>query len=127
MAIVTVDLSALVKELGTQLGLPAAALDKLPPDTGVITVMRSDQLSAAQTGVRAIKILSVWLLVLVLVLFGVGDLPRARAPARDATHDRLGLRLRRPSRARRLDGSSGTTGRRARRGPSSMLPLTTSG
>jgi hypothetical protein len=69
--VVTVDLSALVKELGTQLGLPAAALAKLPTGTGVITVMKSDQLSAAQQGVRAIKVLSVWLIVLVLVLYGL--------------------------------------------------------
>jgi hypothetical protein len=69
--VVTVDLSALVKELGTQLGLPAAALDKIPAGTGVITVMKSDQLSAAQTGVRAIKVLSVWLIVLVLFLYGL--------------------------------------------------------
>ncbi len=65
------DLSALVKELGADLGLPAAALDKIPPSTGVITVMKSDQLSAAQKGVRAIKVLSVWLIVLVLVLYGL--------------------------------------------------------
>ena len=69
--VVTVNLSALVKELGAQLGLPSAALDKLPPNVGVITVMKSSQLSAAQTGVRIIKALSVWLIVLVLFLYGL--------------------------------------------------------
>jgi hypothetical protein len=69
--VVTVDLSALVKELGTELGLPAGALAKIPAGTGVITVMKSDQLSAAQTGVRLIKALSAWLIVLVIVLYGV--------------------------------------------------------
>jgi hypothetical protein len=69
--VVTVDLSELVKELGTDLGLPAAALAKIPAGTGVITVMKSDQLNAAQQGVRAIKALSAWLIVLVLVLYGV--------------------------------------------------------
>jgi hypothetical protein len=69
--VVTVDLSALVKELGTQLGLPAAALDKIPAGTGVITVMKSDQLGAAQQAVRAIKVLSAWLIVLVLALYGL--------------------------------------------------------
>jgi len=68
---VTVNLGELVAELGAQLGLPGKALAKLPPSTGVITVMRSDQLSAAQTGVRLIHVLSVWLLVLVLALYGV--------------------------------------------------------
>ena len=57
--------------LGADLGLPAAALNKIPPSTGVFTVMKSDQLSAAQQGVRAIKVLSVWLIVLVLVLYGL--------------------------------------------------------
>lgn len=69
--VVTLDLGILVKELGTQLGLPAAALDKIPAGTGVITVMKSDQLSAAQQGVRAIKVLSVWLVILVLALYAV--------------------------------------------------------
>ena len=69
--VVTVNLSSLVKELGADLGLPAAALNKIPPSTGVFTVMKSDQLSAAQQGVRAIKVLSVWLIVLVLVLYGL--------------------------------------------------------
>jgi len=68
---VTLNLSELVKELGTQLGLPSAALDRLPANVGVITVMKSDQLSAAQKGVRLIKALSVWLIVLVLFLYGL--------------------------------------------------------
>ena len=69
--VVTVDLSALVKELGTDLGLPASALDKIPAGTGVITVMKSNQLNAAQQGVRAIRAMSAWLIVLVLVLYGL--------------------------------------------------------
>ena len=69
--VVTVNLSQLVKELGAELGLPKAALDKLPPDAGVFTVLKSNQLSAAQTGVRIIKALSVWLIVLVLFLYGL--------------------------------------------------------
>jgi len=68
---VTIDLSALVKELGTQLGLPSSALDKIPPNTGLITVMRSNQLAAAQDGIRAIRVLSVWLFVLVMAMFGL--------------------------------------------------------
>jgi hypothetical protein len=67
---VTLDLSQLLKELGAELGLPAGVLAKIAANTGVITVMRSDQLSEVQTGVRAVRILSVWLLVLVLVMYG---------------------------------------------------------
>ncbi len=66
---VTLDIGVLLKEVATQLGLPATVIDRLPPDVGVITVAHSDQLSTAQKGVRAIKILSVWLLVLVLGMY----------------------------------------------------------
>ncbi len=69
--VVTLDLSQLVTELGTQLGLPESALAKIPPNAGMITVMKSDQLTAAQTAVQALKALSAWLLVLVLFLFGL--------------------------------------------------------
>jgi len=69
--VVTVDVGALVKELGTNLGLPSSALDKIPAGTGVFTVMKSDQLAAAQQGIHAIRILSVWLIVLVLVLYSL--------------------------------------------------------
>jgi hypothetical protein len=69
--VVTVDLSELVKELGTQLGLPASALDRLPADTGRIEVMRSDQLGAAQTGVQIIRVASVFILILVLALYAL--------------------------------------------------------
>ena len=69
--VVTLDLSQLVTEIGTDLGVPASALAKIPPDTGVITVMRSDQLSAAQTAVQAVRVLSTGLLVLVLGLFAL--------------------------------------------------------
>ena len=42
-------------QVGAEVGLPASALDRLPPDAGTITVMRSDQLAAAQTAVRALE------------------------------------------------------------------------
>jgi len=69
--VVTLDLGELIQELGTELGLSQSLLDKLPPDTGVITVMRSDQLAAAQDGVKAVRVLSTLLLVLVLVLYAL--------------------------------------------------------
>ena len=69
--VVTLDLRALVTELGANLGLPASALERLPANTGVITILRSDQLSAAQAGVQAIRVLSAWLLVLVFAMFAL--------------------------------------------------------
>jgi hypothetical protein len=69
--VVTINLHTVVTELAADLGLPGKVVQQLPADSGVITVMRSDQLSAAQSGVRAIKVLSVWLLVLVLAMFAL--------------------------------------------------------
>ena len=84
--VVTLDLSALVKQLGAELGLPSTALDKIPPGTGVITVMKSNQLSTAQQAVRAIRVMSVWLVVLVLVLYGLA-LYLARGRRRETLRD----------------------------------------
>jgi hypothetical protein len=68
---VTLDLHQLITEVGTQLGLPADALAKLPAKAGTLTLMRSDQLAAAQTGIQAVRVLSAWLLVAVLFLYGL--------------------------------------------------------
>ena len=67
--VVTLDLGELVTEIGTELGVSDSALAKIPSDAGVITVMRSDQLSAAQAAVQSVRVLSTGLLVLVLVLY----------------------------------------------------------
>ena len=69
--VVTLDLHQFIVDVGTQLGLPADALARLPANAGTVTLMKSDQLSAAQTGVRAIRVLSAWLLVAVLFLYGL--------------------------------------------------------
>jgi hypothetical protein len=66
---VTIDLSALLTSIGPDLGLPAGVVAKIPPDTGVITVMRSDQLGAVQNAVRGIKVFSTWLVALILLMF----------------------------------------------------------
>jgi hypothetical protein len=69
--VVTLNLHELVVELGTQLGLSSSTLAKLPAKAGTVTLMKSSQLSAAQAGVQAIHVLSVWLLVAVFVLYGL--------------------------------------------------------
>jgi Short C-terminal domain len=68
---VTLDLHELIVELGQELGISSAALDKVPADAGVITLLDSDQLSTAQTAVHAVQLASAWLAVLVFVLFGL--------------------------------------------------------
>jgi hypothetical protein len=69
--VVTLNLHELVVEVGTELGLSANTLARLPASAGTVTLMKSNQLSAAQTGVQAVRSLSVWLLVGVFVLYGI--------------------------------------------------------
>jgi hypothetical protein len=69
--VVTLDLHQMILDLGTQLGLPAGALARIPANAGTVTLLRSDQLSAAQAGIQAVRVLSVWLLVGVLFLYGL--------------------------------------------------------
>jgi hypothetical protein len=68
---VTLDLSVLIKQVAAELGLPQNAIARIPPDIGQITVLKSNQLDAAQKGVKVVKVLSVWLLIAVLVIFAV--------------------------------------------------------
>ena len=49
--VVTLQLGELVRSLGTELGLSAATLDRIPPDAGELEIMSSDRLGAAQAGV----------------------------------------------------------------------------
>jgi hypothetical protein len=88
---VTLNLHQFVVEIGTELGIPQDALAKLPNKAGTITLMRSDQLSAAQAGVQAVRVLSAWLLVAVLALYGIA-IWLARG-ARRATLRNAGLGL----------------------------------
>ena len=46
--VVTLDVTELLKQIGEALGVPSDALNRLPPDTGVITIMSLDQLDTAQ-------------------------------------------------------------------------------
>jgi hypothetical protein len=64
---VTLELGVIIRALGESLGIPAAALDRIPPDAGQITVLQSDQLASAQTVVQILDFLS-WFLFLVVVL-----------------------------------------------------------
>jgi hypothetical protein len=69
--VVTLDISELLRQIGEGLGIPADALQKIPPSVSQITILKSDQLDTAQKAVRLIKVLSVWLLVLVIALYAV--------------------------------------------------------
>ena len=66
---VTLDIRTIVIDLAQQLGFSGNLVSKIPPDAGQITILQSDQLSAAQTAVKTIKLLSIWLVVLTLLLW----------------------------------------------------------
>ncbi len=46
---IVLDLSTAVRNLGQQVGVPQAALDRLPADVGQITILQSNELADAQT------------------------------------------------------------------------------
>lgn len=67
--VVTLQLGTLVQRTADELGLPGKVAARIPPEAGTIVVMKSSNLTAAQTGVQAIRVLSRWLLVLVIVMY----------------------------------------------------------
>jgi hypothetical protein len=62
---VVLDLSPLVQRLSDRFGFQPA------PDAGKITILQSGQLKNAQRALKVVKVLSVFLLVLVLFLYGL--------------------------------------------------------
>jgi hypothetical protein len=68
---VTLDMGAFVQQLGQSLGLPASVLDKIPPDAGQITLIKSDRLNNAQKIVRGIRIMSAFLFIVVVALYAL--------------------------------------------------------
>lgn len=64
---VILDLRPLVAQLGQRVGVEVA----LPPDAGRITLLRSEQLGAAQDAVKTVRRLSVALAVLALALLAL--------------------------------------------------------
>ena len=63
---VTLDLRELVVQLADTLGLPASVVDRIPPDVGQVTVVRSETLEDLQTAVTIIEWAS-WILFFVVL------------------------------------------------------------
>jgi hypothetical protein len=68
---VTLNLGSLVTNLADQVGIGTQLAEKLPPDAGQVTILRSDQLKTAQDIVIGIKGLALVLTLLTLLCFGV--------------------------------------------------------
>jgi hypothetical protein len=67
---VSLNLGSLITNLASQVGIGANLAEKLPPDAGQITILRSDQLKTAQDVVVAIKGLALVLSLLTFLCFG---------------------------------------------------------
>jgi hypothetical protein len=68
---VVLDLRSFIIDVGTQLGVGGQLAQRLPADAGQVTVLRSDQLGAAQNVVKGIKALSVFLGLVTLLLWAL--------------------------------------------------------
>ena len=68
---VTLNLGSLVTNLADQVGIGAQLAEKLPPDAGQVTILRSDQLKTAQDIAVGIKGLALILSLLTLLTLGL--------------------------------------------------------
>jgi hypothetical protein len=69
--VVTLDLKVILGTVASQVGISQGLVDKLPADAAQLEVLRSDQLEAAQDGVRALRFLAWFLTALTLVLYAI--------------------------------------------------------
>ena len=75
--VVTLNLRTLVVNIGTELGFGDELDARLPQDVGQIQILQSDELEAAQTGVKLIKWMS-WLVILIAFACYAGAIWLAR-------------------------------------------------
>lgn len=72
--VVTLNLSAIIGQVATRLGLPASVVAKIPPNIGNLTVLKSNQLKSVQNIGDVIKGLALWLNILVPILYAMAIL-----------------------------------------------------
>ena len=68
--VVTLDLKALLTDLAERTGVGGRVADRLPEDAATLEVLRSDELSTAQTVAKALKPLALVLVLLTLACYG---------------------------------------------------------
>ncbi len=66
---VSLQLGTIIQSVGERVGLPAAALDRIPDDAGTVVIFESDQLASAQRGVQLLNFLSWFLFIAVVGLY----------------------------------------------------------
>lgn len=68
---VVLDLRPFIQRVAARLGVGDRLKARASPTAGEIVILKSDQLSAAQTAVKVLKRSSVWLVLIVLALYGL--------------------------------------------------------
>jgi hypothetical protein len=68
---VTLDISEIVRIVGTDLGIPASVMDRLPADVGQITIFESSSLASIQRAVKIVNILGPILFVVIVALYAL--------------------------------------------------------
>ena len=68
---VVLNLQPILQELEKQTGIGSRLQGRLPPDAGKITILKGNQLQAARTSVKVIRVLSYFLIFLVIALYGL--------------------------------------------------------
>ncbi len=84
---VVLDLGALLSQVGGQLGVGEGIAEKVPPEAGKLTILKSDELSTAQSIAKLIRKLPIVLTLLALLLYGLAIYlagPRRRQALRSA-------------------------------------------
>lgn len=68
---IVLDLGEAVRNVGEQVGIPQAALDRIPDDAGQVTLVQSSELEDAQTAVKVLDFTSWFMFVLVVALYAL--------------------------------------------------------
>jgi hypothetical protein len=69
--VVTLNLSTILDNVATRLGLPSDIGSKLPPDVANLTILKSDQIKTVQNAGKLVKGLALWLTILCPVLYAL--------------------------------------------------------
>ena len=68
---VVLDLRPLVVQLGDRVAIVGRISERLPPDTGLITIVEADNLETAQDLTQLLKVLGLWLWLVPIALWAV--------------------------------------------------------
>jgi hypothetical protein len=68
---VTLDLGQFVRTIAGDLGIPQAAVDKIPADAGNITLFQSNELASLQQLVKVVQWMSLLLTIVIVAMYGL--------------------------------------------------------